>query len=422
MTGGRGHNKLLRIDGRQVELGMYIHELHCSWLDNPFWRKSFLLTDVADRDGVRQSVPAVTIDLSKGRGLTLVKTTGRFLPAAEEHRDLPPAAVPKLIRRRPSNSLDRARASVEQATQAITDLFEEARLGRAIGVETLNTTVDDLADAMTRDAAAMITVTRLKDTDRYTYIHSVAVGALMMGLTRHLGYDEADVRVAGMAGLLHDIGKMAVPSAIVGKPGRLTPEELEVMRTHPARGHGTLTAIAELDPRILDVCRHHHEKVDGTGYPDALSAEALSPFARISAICDVYDAVTSIRAYKPAWSPHTALARMQACQGHFDPDLLRPFIVSLGIQPFGALVRLHSNRLGLVVADGDSPQAPIVRVFFDVERQCEFAPIDVPSAQDAIIRSERGEYWFGARWTAVHTAVMGDGAPLPDGVRQEARA
>ncbi len=311
-------------------------------------------------------------------------------------------------RRRPPSPLEAARATTERAVAGVTVLFGEARLGHAIRADQLLAIVDDLASAMMRDAGAMVTVTRMKDRDQYTYIHSVAVSALMMGLARQLDFGEEDVRVAGMAGLVHDIGKIQVPVAIVDKTGPLTPDELATMRRHPAMGHATLMELGGLDPRILDVCHAHHEKLDGSGYPNGLAGDALSVFARMAAICDVYDAVTSVRSYKRAWSPHDALAQMLEWHGHFDMAILHAFIASLDIQPLGALVRLRSNRLGVVVRDGETPATPVVRAFFDVPDHQHMRARDVRTEDDPIIRTERGEYWFGDRWPALHATLMED--------------
>ena len=406
-------NRYIRIRGDQAELGMFVHAVHCSWIHNPFWRRSFLLISPQDRALIHESVPQITIDLAKGRGLkamAMADSRDRDDPAppAEPSAAAAPEPVAAIRprRRKPPTELERAAATAERAIAAIIRLFAEARLGRAIRTADLLPMVEEIAHATSHNGAALIAVTRLKDKDQYTYIHSVAVGTLMMGLARHLGMDDDDVRVAGLAGMLHDIGKMQVPAEIVDKPGRLTGEELAQIRLHPGLGHRMLLDLEDLDLRILDVCLHHHEKMDGTGYPDGLKGKEISRFARLAAVCDVYDAVTSIRSYKRAWSPHEALAQMLEWEGHFDPAMLRAFIACLGIQPFGALVRLHSNRLGIVVREGESPSTPIVRSFFDVPDQQTLPVEDVATSGDPIIRAERGEYWFGEGWPTLQAEIM----------------
>lgn len=410
MTQGSTKDRYIRIRGEQATPGMYVHALHCSWMDSPFWRQSFLLTKDADCARIRESVRHLTIDLHKGRGPARIAAVEPMM-ADTVRADSSVARPARAHRRKPPTDLERAAAMAERASAVIARLFDEARLGRAVCSADLTPLVEELAQATMRGNAAMVAVTRLKDRDRYTYIHSVAVGTLMMGLARHLGMSEADIRVAGMAGLLHDIGKVRIASAIVDKPGTLDPAELAQMRRHPDLGHDMLLDIADLDPRILAVCRHHHERIDGTGYPAGLAGDAIGPFVRLAAVCDVYDAVTSIRPYKRAWSPHEALARMLEWDGHFDPVILRALIASLGIQPFGALVRLHSNRLGIVVEEGDTPTTPIVRTFYDVPEQRRGTIVDVATTDDPILRAERGGYWFGDDWPTVRSEVMAASPP-----------
>ncbi|WP_428969083.1 HD-GYP domain-containing protein [Sphingomonas sp. Xoc002] len=404
-------NRYIQIESRQVTLGMYIHALHCSWIHNPFWRKSFLLTEPDDLEKIRASASSVTIDLTKGRGpMTIAAIDTPEPPLAPVVEAITEPIVTTLRRRRarPVTEVERASAVSARAAAAVAQLFGEARLGRTIRKSDLVPIVEDIAETTAKSAAAMIAVTRLKDRDQYIYIHSVAVGTLMMNLARHLGLSEEDVRVAGMAGLLHDIGKMRIDADVLDKPGRLTTAEMVEIRRHPGLGHRILGDMDDLDPRILDVCRHHHERMDGAGYPDGLRGDEISQFVRISSVCDVYDAVTSIRPYKRAWSPHEALAQMLEWDGHFAPETLRAFIANLGIQPFAALVRLRSNRLGIVVREGECPTMPVVRVFFDIPSHGPIAIEDVASAHDPIQRAERGDYWFGERWPALQAEILAE--------------
>jgi HD-GYP domain-containing protein (c-di-GMP phosphodiesterase class II) len=223
----------------------------------------------------------------------------------------------------------------------------------------------------------------------------------MVSLGRQLGLDDATCRDAGMAGLLHDLGKAAMPQEIINKPGKLTDEEFTIIKSHPVKGHETLLASGVDNERVLDVCRHHHERMDGSGYPDRLSSDNLSQIARMSAVCDVYDAITSNRPYKAGWDPAESVSRMVSWQGHFDPTVLQTFVKTIGIYPTGSLVRMASGKLGVVIEQNAKKlTAPKVKLFFSTKSGMPLQPklIDLLDSQvnDKIVAREPPENWnFG---------------------------
>ncbi|GGE23278.1 cyclic di-GMP phosphodiesterase [Aureimonas endophytica] len=321
---------LRQIATHQVRLGMFIERLEGNWLDHPFWRKRFLIEAPADLARLRASaVAAVTIDEAKG------------VPLADD-ADAAPAAASPPQRRRLSlprlalSPMDRERARAErviqQSRRSIARMFGEVRLGRAMPLQRALPIVDEIVGSIDGNVTALFELTRLKSVDSYTYLHSIAVSGLMIAFARHLALDEDEVRLLGLAGLLHDIGKMAIPRAVLQKPANLSPAEVALIQTHPERGHAILLARPDTPELVLDVCLHHHERMNGGGYPGRLAGEGLSRAARIAAICDVYDAVTSVRPYKKPWAPVEALTQMARWDGHFDRALLERFVAALGFE------------------------------------------------------------------------------------------
>lgn len=309
------------------------------------------------------------------------------------------------------DEISRATEIVDRSRSAVLSMFTEARMGKAVDASSALPMVEEIAASVMRNPGALIGLARLKTTDDYTYMHSVAVCALMISLAIQLKLDEAQVHEAGLAGLLHDIGKMAIPMAILNKPGKLSDTEFTVIKQHPEAGYQILSRSDQVSAMALDVCRHHHEKIDGTGYPLGLAGDQISLYARMGAICDVYDAITSNRPYKQGWCPSESIHKMAGwCGTHFDERIFQAFVRSIGIYPVGTLVRLDSNRLGVVVEQqvGKSLLSPQVRVFYSIALRCAIPPVLIdlsdPLVQEKIVSHEHprtygltniDQYWLG---------------------------
>ena len=408
---------LKRIPVQDVRLGMHLHELCGAWLDHPFWKTRFVLRDPEDLRKLRASaVSECWIDTSKGLDVAAAEDGVRLAPAASRPliaarpRSLsvplsgggapadpgPPPAGPTSPL---EEEVKRAAALCSASREAVASLHNEARMGRALDAENIRPLVDEIASSVSRNAGALTSLARLKTHDDYTYMHSVAVCALMVSLARQLGLDEAEVREAGMAGLVHDMGKAMMPLEVLNKPAKLTAEEFDVMRQHPVLGHQLLQQGGAFSDAVLDVCRHHHERLDGKGYPDKLSGDAISRMARMGAVCDVYDAITSNRPYKRGWDPAESIAQMASWQkGQFDTAIFQAFVKSLGIYPNGSLVRMESGRLAVVMEQNPkSLIAPRVKVFFSTQTQMSITPelLDLaePGCPDAIASRESNRVW-----------------------------
>jgi putative nucleotidyltransferase with HDIG domain len=211
--------------------------------------------------------------------------------------------------------------TVSQAAKTLSAGFDAVRAGQ-LQIDTLGPVADEISDRIDAAPDIFLKVTRLKSKDEGTYVHSLAVSALMMRMARLLDYDESRVRELGVAGLLHDVGKLMVPNEILNKTGRLEEDEKRLVRSHPEVGYRLLMQQGNVSQLILDICRFHHEVLDGSGYPLGLKANKLSPEIRLSTVCDVFEALTSVRSYKRAWTTREALDWMFERGQLFDKKLV----------------------------------------------------------------------------------------------------
>lgn len=393
---------LKKISVRDVKLGMYLQEVCGSWMEHPFWKKSFKLTSPKELATLMEcGIQEIWIDTDKGLDVES-SAVGQSEEEAKQNIELKlQQAVTTPTKPRPvfsmQEELTQARKIHSQSKEAVTSMFNEVRMGKALEIAEIGTLVDDISASITRNPEAFLSLSRLKNKDNYTYLHSVAVCALMIALGKQMGLDEALLKDLGMAGLLHDVGKMMIPDEVLNKPGKLTDEEFETVKNHPLRGWEILKDSPGVCGMAIDVCLHHHERVDGKGYPDKLSGENISLFARMGAVCDVYDAITSVRCYKSGWEPSEAIRKMAEWQeGHFDKVIFQAFVKTIGIYPSGTLVKLKSTRLAVVIQQSETNLlTPIVKVFFSTSKNKQLMPeiLDLSDSIDGILNAEDPAKW-----------------------------
>ncbi len=426
---------LKRIKTEDLAIGMFVQEFCGSWMDHPFWRASFLLKEASDLERIRATsirelwidtdrgldVPASAFALSREEVDERIDTDFGTLAIshAAELASRPESLHAELnvsLNRclEPTGTIQEMQAAAlvcQQALGFVGSMFREARLGRMANIEVATKLVDNVSDSISRNPVALISLVRLKTADSYTYMHSVAVCALMVALARQLKMSDDHTRSAGLAGLLHDLGKVAIPNEVLNKPGKLSEHEFDVIRHHPVAGHELLKAGGQVSAEVLDACLHHHEKMDGSGYPHRLAAEQISVMARMTAVCDVYDAITSDRPYKRGWDPSEALRHMAEWSGgHFDTRVFHAFVKCVGIYPVGSLVRLNSGRLGVVAEQSNASLVnPQVLVFYSTRSGLRIPPeiihMGTPQCQDSIAKREDPAKWnfpdLHEMWTGI---------------------
>ncbi|WP_295406203.1 HD-GYP domain-containing protein [uncultured Thiocystis sp.] len=388
--------KKIRVD--QLQTGMYVHDLHCDWMEHGFLRPRFLLKTDTHLEQIRQlGIHELTIDTKKGQDLSnLISRTEDQPPTQPPESGSSPARQAS-----PTDERAHAKRIHTEAIDVVSSLMTDARLGQQIDLERANPVIGEMVDSIFRNQDALLGLTRIRNMDRYTFEHSVNVAVLMVSFARSLELDRPLIQDIGIGALLHDLGKTLVPTAILNKPGRLSDEEFGVMRGHVVHSREILAVAPGIPAAALAVAAEHHERLDGSGYPDGKAGAAISRYGQMAAIVDIYDAITSDRVYHKGMEPPLALRKLLEWSGqHVDPQLVQQFIRCVGIYPVGTLVRLRSGRLGVVVESSrEGLLQPVVRVFMDADRRRYLAVQDVDlsrqrkGSEERIERAESPEQW-----------------------------
>lgn len=359
---------LKEVAAEDLQIGMFIHDLGVSWWQHSFIRPRFKLESQSTLDAVRSCTPKVVIDTDKGSDVLSFQATSNVEVVVPAMQSPPKVTL--------DEELPVARKLISEARATVRQAMLDARTGAMSGLPQIRELAQTMMESFDRHPGALLSLIGLKTKDDYTFSHCVAVGTLMVALGKQLGLDDEQLREAGTAGLLHDVGKTLVPDALLNKPARLSAAEFEIVREHPQLGYRMLIDAGFEDSRALEVVLHHHERLDGRGYPDKLSGEHVTQLARMGAVADVYDAVTSDRCYHRAVQPANVLKMLLSESGaHFDGDIVHAFIRTVGIYPNRSLVRLKSGRLAAVLEQNEKDAtSPIVKVFFSTKNNGPLVP------------------------------------------------
>jgi len=392
---------ITRIASEQLRVGMFIHHLECGWIDHPFLVNQFKITSQAEIDKIIQhGIARVSIDTVRGLDLPYEEVYAN----AELDLDLdaapPPAEVEPPVTPVPLNDeLRVAKQVFSEASALMNDVMNDVRLGRVVELERMEPVVEKLIQSVLRNPGALSCLGRVRQKDHYTFEHSVNVSVLLVHFCSHLGLNRRTIRDAAIGGLLHDVGKVDTPDAILNKPGALSDDEFAEIREHVGHGVDIVSVIPGISDISMTIVAQHHEHMDGGGYPIGLKGDQISQLGQMAAIVDVYEALTSSRAYRTAMEPSQALQRIFGwTKQQFNNELVQRFIQCVGIYPVGSLVLLDNGMLAIVVeANPGNLLRPTVRLVLDSRRDLIVTPRDVnlakPTSKERILSSESPAKW-----------------------------
>lgn len=257
-----------------------------------------------------------------------------------------------------------------KAVDTYKSLYKKVEQGQIIqkkDVKGISDLVNNMLDKILFDKNIMINMLDLKIFDDYTFSHSVNVGVLSMSLGACMNIGREKLYNLGLASIMHDLGKVFVPKEILNKPGKLTPDEFVIMKTHSEMGYRHILKNFEFPLEITAAVLDHHERYDGMGYPNGKEGKQISKLGSIISVADVYDALTSDRPYRKALNPSEAVEYiMGGCNTQFSEKPLKAFLSKIAPYPVGTLVTLSNNTVGIVVENySDCCLRPKVKIIFE---------------------------------------------------------
>lgn len=355
--------KVMQMPVSGLKIGMYVRELDRPWLETPFILQGFPIRTINDIEEIAKHCEWVIVEVGEEAWQPAQE---RVLQAERVQRVQ--TQIPSIPRKDELRNAKNTHANARALTRSFMD---DVRLGRAIDIKEVKATVSECVRSVLRNPDALLWMSKLRNKDSYTSEHSLNVGLLAIAFGRHLGASEEDLNKLGMAGMLHDVGKMQTPSEVLLKEGKLDDEEFGLMKMHAQQGRDILLSHKNIYHGAIDVAYGHHENLDGSGYPRGIKSSGITDFTRIVSLCDVYDAITSDRIYKKGASSLNALKIIQDQSGKkFDVRLAQEFIECIGLYPPGSVVELHSGEVGIVISTNYRHRhLPKVMIVRDAQKQ-----------------------------------------------------
>lgn len=402
--------KDIKVPADRLTIGMFVHDLDRPWVDTPFLFQSFLVETVRHVEALRKYCKFVWVDP--------VRSQPHVIPAdllnqtrAELSKDafrtdislLPPAQRKarllelrslfhdgRVLRetvlyentRSMSEEMPAARKSISAARETAKSVMQTSRSELGRHLPHMRDVVEAMVESIVRNPKAMMWLTRLRSADPYTYSHLVDTSIYLIAFGRHLGFPQPILQTLGMAGLLIDVGKLELPADLLAHSGPLTPEQFEKVKEHVQRGLDILCEIDTVTTKVLEIVARHHERLDGSGYPERLVGDSIGMFGGMAGIVDVYTAITCDRPYAKAQSTLDAFRTLYDVRdSQFHAALVEQFIQTIGIYPVGSLVELTTGEVGIVVKENRLRRLkPRVMVLLDAQKR----PLSYPGALDLI--------------------------------------
>lgn len=346
-----------------LRVGMFVVELDKPWEESSFMFQGLDIKSSKEILALQKECTYVYVDFDeqslKGKGAGQEKKAG---VAAGNSRSDALVSV--------EEEYSEAAKMHSMANKTVSTLFEEIRLGAQIDGGKVKQAVDGCVDTILRNPDASVWLTRISSKDEGTAQHSLNVAALTIVMGKSMNMTPKELEDLGVCAMLHDVGKTSLPIELLQKQGKFTPEEHEQMKSHCRAGRDILVSTKSVMSGAADVAHAHHERPDGKGYPRGLTAEKIPKYAKMVAIAEAYDVITTSQSYRKALSPSEALQELYANRGtQFDEDLVIRFIDAVGIFPPGSIVEMVNGEIGIVLTNTKDKLRPKIILILDANKE-----------------------------------------------------
>jgi HD-GYP domain-containing protein (c-di-GMP phosphodiesterase class II) len=340
--------------------GMYLSALDRPWRETPFPFQGFEVSSYEEIEWVRHNCSYVYIDVVLGNDVksnpsaAVNESTGRLKVKEQGRGRIDILGNTRLVEHQDQVAFEEeiktARKIDLKARDVISQVMKNARLGKTLDASGAQEVITGLTESILRNPDALVCWTHLRDKDNYSALHCLRVSILALAFGRHLGFEEEQLNIIGIGGLMSDVGMSRIPSEILNKPTTLTAQEYQIVKSHVSYGLEIVTNTKGIPSEANEVVEYHHEWYNGSGYMKGLKGDAIGLYGLMGGIIDWYDAVTSERPYRRAIAPTQALTKMYDQRNRiFHPTLVEKFIECMGIYPIGSVVEFHTQEVGVVL-------------------------------------------------------------------------
>lgn len=396
------------IDGLSV--GMYVTRLERPWLETPFPLQGVHIESEKDIAMLRRYTSYVYVDTARGPSPSHeFWITDHDQLQLQEREDLPI----EVFKSKPDNEYTKLKkcfyeikCSFEQefrdakeiqkkVNSSLKKILHDLQKGKSLDIELVKQGVEATVSSIIRNPSAFALLIQIEKSDEYIYSHALGTSVWCAQFGRHLGLDKNDINNLALGGMLLDIGKMKLPKALLYKKDALSPEECKLTQTHVEHSVQILAKSKSVDPSVLSMVATHHERANGTGYPQGLKNDSIPIFGRIGGIIDSYDAMTTQKPYSDiVYTPHEAIHELYQCRNTiFQEELIEQFIQTVGLYPTGSLVECNSGEVGIVLEVNDLKRLfPTLMVILDKDKLPveEFKKINLSKQENFSLKVKKG--------------------------------